>query len=284
MGLMIRREAPHCATVENIPLWDAVGDGVAAELRALLAQTGVVVFRRQALSEPELVRVAGMFGAVEASLRYDWASLATREVGYISNLRDAEGRAIGGLGSNEVVWHSDQSYVANPATGAMLYCVEAPADAARTSWADLKAAHAALPAAVQARIADMVAVFSYEKRSVSYEQGSRPGADIRRQTPPVAHRLVNSQPLTGAKSLYLDPATAIGIHGMAADGGKLLDELADHATQPQFLYTHEWQIGDLVVWDNAVTLHRREPFDPRRPRLLKRLQMRLPHQEFICPD
>ena len=228
--------------------------------------------------------VAGMFGAVEASLRYDWASRHTREIGYISNLRDADGRAIGGLGSNEVVWHSDQTYVANPATGAMLYCVEAPPAAARTSWADLKRAYAALPESTKARIEELVAVFSYAKRTASYEEGSRPAADIRQQTPDVRHRLVNRHPLSGEKALYLDPATAVGIDGLAPQAAQaLLEELCAHATQPRFVYTHEWQIGDLVVWDNAVTLHRREPFDARQPRLLKRLQFRPPRQEFICP-
>lgn len=284
MTLMVRREAPHCAVVEALPLWQTDGEGVAAELRALLSQTGVLVFPRQSLSEAELVGVAGMFGAVEASLRYDWASHYTREVGYISNLRDAAGEAIGGLGNNEVVWHSDQTYVARPAAGAMLYCVESPPGAALTSWADLKRAWAALPAATQARIDKLVAMFSYEKRAASYEAGSRPGADIRRLTPPVPHPLVNTHPLSGEKSLYLDPATAVGIDGFdQAAGQRLLDELCAHATEARFLYTHHWQIGDLVVWDNAVTLHRRDPFDPRQPRLLKRLQIRLPRQEFICP-
>ena len=285
MALMVRWENGLCAVVDDIPLWDAVGDGMAVELRALLARGGVLVFPRQALSEAELVRVAGMFGTIEASLRYDWASPYTREVGYISNLRDAEGRQIGGLGNNEVVWHSDQTYVSTPATGAMLYCLESPPRAARTSWADLRRAWEALPETTRARIEDYVAVFSYDKRAQSYEAGSRPSDDIRQRTPLVGHRLVNRHPRTGEKALYLDPATATGIRGLPADEGmRLLDELCAHATQERFLYTHDWQVGDLVVWDNAVTLHRREPFDPCQPRLLKRLQFRLPQAEFICPD
>jgi putative 2-oxoglutarate oxygenase len=285
MAMTVRRDGDLCATVDGLALWQGVDRATARELAALLGACGVLVLRRQCLTEAELVHAASLFGAVEASIRYDWASPHTREVGFISNLRDAAGRPIGGLGNNEVVWHCDQSYRPNPATGAMLYCVEAPPEAGRTYWASLSRAYAALPEATKRRIDDYRVSFSYEKRTASYEAQSRPGADIRELTPPVAHRLVNRHPHDGRASLYLDPATATGIVGLAQDeADRLLAELCEHATQPRFVYTHRWEVGDLVIWDNAVTLHRREPFDPTLPRLLKRLQFRLPAAEFICPE
>src|SRR3546814_6974445 len=79
-----------------------------------------------------------MIGELEPSVRYDWASKHSRDVGYISNMRDPAGNPIGGLGTNEVVWHTDQSYLARPVTGAMLYCVETPPDRSEEHTSELQ--------------------------------------------------------------------------------------------------------------------------------------------------
>src|SRR5216683_4971584 len=87
------------------------------ELRALWAQHPVLVFRRQALSEHELADFSALFGPLERVVRTEWASPVRPEVGLISNLKDAQAKPIGGLGDGEIQWHSDQSYMLNPATG-----------------------------------------------------------------------------------------------------------------------------------------------------------------------
>ncbi|MEJ0071874.1 MAG: TauD/TfdA family dioxygenase [Pseudomonadota bacterium] len=277
MTLTVRQNDQGFAReIANLSLWDEIDAETARTLSGLLGEHGVLVFRRQALSEPELVRVAAMFGKLEPSIRYDWASKYTRDVGYISNMRDPSGKPIGGLGSNEVVWHTDQSYLPNPVTGAMLYCVETPPKSGRTSWSHMVLAYEALPETLKQRIENFMTIFSYEKRSATYEEKSRPGADLRKITPPVEHRLVNRHPRTGRKALYLDPATAVGIAGLPqADSDALLGEIYERATEARFQYIHEWSPGDLIVWDNAQTLHRREPIDESQSRLLKRMQFRI---------
>ena len=117
-------------------LWEPLDDRTLSELRDLWARHPVLVFRRQALSEHELAEFGAHFGPLERIVRTDWASPVRPEVGVISNLRDGQGKPIGGLGDGEIQWHSDQSYMLNPATGAMLYALELPPQGGTTSWVD----------------------------------------------------------------------------------------------------------------------------------------------------
>src|ERR1700757_2148677 len=126
--------------VVGLRLWEKLDDATVAKLRDLYAEFGVLVFRRQALSEAELAAFCALFGPLERTVRGDWASPATPEVTVLSNLKDGLGRPIGGLGDGELQWHSDQSYMMKPATGAALYAVELPPEGGTTSWVDLAGA------------------------------------------------------------------------------------------------------------------------------------------------
>ena len=270
--------------VSGIDLWRPLDAETAAALRTAWQRSGVLLFRRQALSEAELVAFSDAFGRPEVIVRTDWQSQNQPEVIQISNMRNQDGQAIGGLGAGELDWHSDQSYVTNPATGAVLYMVEMPKDGGRTYWANLQLAYAALPEAMKTKIEGRRGIFDYLKRQSTYDNEKPMSAELRRKTPPVLHPLVNVHPVTGARSLYLDPSTTVGIEGMPdAEGRALLDELTAHATRDEFVYSHEWQIGDVLLWDNAITLHRRDPFEKRFNRLLKRTTMRLSAERHIIP-
>ena len=131
--------------VFGLQLWEPLDERTIDQLRDLWAHHPVLVFRRQALSERELAQFSALFGPLERIVRTEWASPVVPEVGVISNLKDAQARPIGGLGDGELQWHSDQSYMMNPATGATLYALELPPQGGRTSWVDLAAAYAAFP-------------------------------------------------------------------------------------------------------------------------------------------
>jgi taurine dioxygenase len=108
--------------------------------------------------------------------------------------------------------------------------------------------------------------------------------DIREKTPDVVHPMVLTQPGSGRKGLYLDPLQTYGVEGMeSAEGRALLDELSAHITRPEFVFEHKWRRGDIVLWDNCRVLHRREPFDPMVPRLLKRTTIFLPPDRYPVP-
>lgn len=271
--------------VRGLALWEPLEAATIDRLTETWSTQGVLVFRRQALSEEELVRFSRYFGDPDVIVRTDWQSGNRPEVVQISNMKDSRGRSIGGLGAGELGWHTDQCYVADPATGSVLYMVEMPRDGANTYWANLHLAYETLPRDTRSRIDGLYAVYDYLARQSTYDDEDPMPAALRRKTPPVAHPLVNVHPVTGAKSLYLDPTTAVGIQGLPeAEGRALLDELNTHATRPEFVYTHRWQAGDLIMWDNGFLLHRRDPFDPDQNRLLKRTTLRLSPARHIVPE
>lgn len=273
--------------VVGLELWERLDDATVVELRSLYAQYGVLVFRRQALSEAELAAFCALFGPLERTVRSDWSSPATPEVTVISNLKDGLGRPIGGLGDGELQWHSDQSYMLKPATGAALYALELPPAGGETFWVDLRAAYAALPRQLRAQISGKRGIFDYAKRLAGYgrEADRQISEEARRLTPPVTHALVRAHPETGDRSLYLDSTTTVGIDYMdTASGLALLDEVYESATRDEYVYAHQWQVGDLVLWDNGFTMHRRTAFDPGARRLMKRLTMNLDRHHHVMPD
>ena len=270
--------------VSGVETWSGLDDEQVRSFDDAWANQGVLVFRRQALTEQELVTFSGRFGTPDVIVRTDWASQDHPEITQISNMRNADGANIGGLGSSELDWHTDQSYMAEPATGAILYGVEVPEDGPQTYWANLHLAYEALPQETKARVDGRSAIFSYAQRYKDYEDENVPSEEILAQTPDVTHALVQTHPTSGAKSLYLDPSTMIGIEGMGeAEGRALLGELTEHATRPDFVYRHHWQPGDLIMWDNGFLLHRRDAFRTDQNRLLKRTTLRLSPERHIVP-
>ena len=272
--------------VGGLRLWERQDHQTIDELRALWADHPVLVFRRQALSEVELADFSARFGPLELTVRTDWASPVQPEVSLISNLKDAQAKPIGGLGDGEIQWHSDQSYMLDPATGAILYALELPPEGGATSWVDLCAAYAGLPDRLKRAVKSRRAIFSYAKRLAGYQSVDRViSEEAKRKTPPILHPLVHTHPVTGRKALYLDSTTTVGIDGMdEASGAALLGEIYEFATQSEFVYRHHWQVGDALLWDNGFTMHRREPFDPSARRLMKRTTIFLSRERHIVPE
>jgi taurine dioxygenase len=272
--------------VVGLRLWEPLDDATIEQIRRLWARHPVLVFRRQALSEAELATFSARFGPLERIVRTEWASPVVPEVGLVSNLKDGQARPIGGLGDGELQWHSDQSYMMNPATGAMLYAVELPPEGGETFWVDLSAAYTALPDRLKHLVEGRCGVFDYVKRLAGYQGVDRViSEEAKRKTPPVLHPLVHTHPVTGRKALYLDSTTTVGIEAMDdASGSALLDETYAFATRPEFVYRHDWRVGDVVMWDNGFTMHRREPFDPEARRLMKRTTIFLSRERHIVPE
>ncbi len=279
-------ESSFARELLGLRLWEPLDDIWADKLRDMWARHPVLVVRRQALSERELADFSALFGPLERVVRTEWASPVVPEVGLISNLKDGQAQPIGGLGDGELQWHSDQSYMMNPATGAALYAVELPPEGGMTSWVDLAAAYAGLPDRLKRLVEGRQGIFSYAKRLAGYQGVDRViSSEAKRKTPPVLHPLVHTHPVTGGRALYLNSTTTIGIAEMDdASGSALLDEIYSFATRPEFVYPHEWQVGDVVMWDNGSTMHRREPFDPTARRLMKRTTIFLSRERHIVPE
>lgn len=272
--------------VVGVGLWNGLSEAQIGEIRAAWAECGVIVFRRQSLSEEEIVKVSAMFGVPQVVHRTDWVSPEHPEVILVSNLKDQSNKQIGMPGSNDVEWHTDQSYVANPSTGAMLYSVEIPNDGGgSTWWTNMRAGYESLPEDLKAEVAGKRAVLTYLKRLAGYNpQAAKVTEEMLQKTPPVAQPIVYSHPVTGKKSLFLDPTTTIGIEGMPDDAAlALVDRLVTACTQPHQVYKHRWQVGDVILWDNALTMHRRDEYESAQRRFLKRTTISLPEEQHIIP-
>jgi alpha-ketoglutarate-dependent 2,4-dichlorophenoxyacetate dioxygenase len=157
------------------------------------------------------------------------------------------------------LWHTDSSFTKERTTYSLLLAHEVPEEGGETAFADMRAAYETLSDAMKARIETLEAEHSYH---YSRMLAGYPISEADVETGPKArHRLVHVHPGSGRKSLYI-AAHAMCIVGMEkAEGRALLQQLMVHATQPQFTFAHQWQKGDLVIWDNFCTMHRGGAYD-----------------------
>lgn len=195
------------------------------------------------------------------------------EITVISNVKVDE-QPIGGLGDGESVWHADMTYNPTPPRAALLHAQEIPASGGDTQFLNLYAAYESLPDDLKQTISDLECIHDASLNSagelrLGFEQVTDP-----QKTVGARHPLVRVHPITGRKSLYLGRRRNAYIPGLPiADSENLLNALWAHATQDAFTWRQQWQAGDLIAWDNRVTLHRRDAFDPQARRLMYRTQV-----------
>ncbi len=250
------------------------------EVRDAWFHNEILVLRDQELGEKDLVAFSRRFGELEIHVRREYLSPDNPEILYVSNIIE-NGRRIGILSDHEVGWHYDQIYLPRPAVGSCLYASKLPSSGGQTSFANMTAAYQALPQETKDRIDGVEANQSYayfnagNSVPTNHEQTAR--------TPDVTHPLVRTHPITGRKALYICPGMTTHIVGMPEqESAALLDELYEWSTRDEFVYRHEWQYGDALLWDNACTMHRREPFDSETERLMKRTTI-LPPPDRAVP-
>lgn len=258
-------------------------DNMIAEIDALWVKHPVLLLRNQLLDEVQQIAFSKRFGEINIHVRTDIRSRSHPEVVMVSNLRLENGDNIGALASGEAKWHTDSCYKSKPDTGSILYALEVPEDGGKTAWANLQLAYEALPDATKTKLEGKRGEYAYNIFNVDITKDNDI-KDIRTITPDVKHPMVLKQPVSERKGLYFDPLQTYGIEDMdVSESRPLLDELTAHITQPNFIFEHRWRRGDIVLWDNCRVLHRREPFDPTVPRLMKRTTIFLPPERYPVP-
>jgi taurine dioxygenase len=237
----------------------------------------VVLIRGQALSDLELIAFSRRLGDL------DWAPVQETgrrfveglpEIYIVSNVK-VNGEPIGSLGDGEAVWHTDMSYLDVPPKASMLYSLEVPPTGGNTSVCTMYGIYEALPAKLKERIADLKIKHDGTYNSGGYvRQGVTP-TDDPRSSPGAVHPLVCTHPNTGRRMLYLGRRRNAYLVGLALEESEaLLDELWSFVDRPEFAWEHVWRVGDLVLWDNRCTMHRRDAFDPSSRRIMHRTQVK----------
>jgi len=237
----------------------------------------VVLLRAQQLTDEDLIAFSRRFGDL------DWAPIQETgrrfveghpEIYVVSNVIE-NGAPIGSLGAGEATWHTDMSYLEDPPKASMLYALEVPPVGGNTYFCDMYHAYESLPEAMKRRISVFKLKHDGTYNSGGYVRQGVAAGDDPVNSPGAYHPLVCTHPETGRQMLYLGRRRNAYIGGLSlAESEALLDELWSYATREESAWHNVWQPGDLVLWDNRCTMHRRDPFDANARRIMHRTQIK----------
>jgi len=279
--MQIRQIHPLFAgEVSGVDLRRAPSRELVAAIDQGMDEHAVLIFRGQEISEDEQIAFASAFGPLDTGLTKITAAKSrfrhktTMDISNVmldGTIAPAGHKKLAGALANQL-WHSDSSFQYVPGKYSMLSAVILPRPtvmgAGETEFADMRAAYDALPDAMKEKLGPLVAEHFalYSRMWLGDEDWT---AEQKAGMPPVRWRVVRTQP-SGRKSLFIG-AHANRIVGWPVPEGRMfLLDLLEHATQRQFVYRHEWRVGDLVIWDNRATLHRGRPYDMSLRRELRR--------------
>jgi taurine dioxygenase len=260
------------AEVCGIDLTQPVDEPLCARLNRAFIDHGVLVIRGQRLSPRQMVTAVQLFGEIFHQHNTRFALADCPQIHYISNQdKFPDGRRyIPGEG-----WHTDHSNDVRPPKATVLHAVTLPDHGGDTEYANMAAAFEALPDPTKQRLEGLQAVHVYQSSHSARKLMSLSEANRERVPDAVIHPLVRTHPETGRRSIYINPIRIEGILGLDhKEALPLLDEVLAHATQPCFVYRHQWRPGDLVMWDNRCLLHKANAdYDMAQVRYLYRVML-----------
>jgi len=254
-----------------------LGDDAFAAIHRAWLDHLVLLFRGQQLSDAELIAFSRRFGELDLAPIQETGRRFVEgmpELYVVSNVLK-DGEPIGSLGYGEAVWHTDMSYLPDPPMASMLYALEIPATGGNTEFINMYSVYETLPADLKRHIAGLRVKHDGTYNSGGYvRQGVTP-TDDPRESPGVFHPLVCTHPETGRRMLYLGRRRNAYIEDFGlTESEALLDALWAYTDRAEFAWQTVWQVGDLVLWDNRCTMHRRDSFDPAARRVMHRTQIK----------
>ena len=278
MALQLRRLADGFgAEASGVDLSRPLSDAQFGELMRAFFAVQVLVVRGQRLSPAQFLAFGRRVGPPEPHVIDQFHHPEFADILILSNVtRDGEPTGLADAGT---YFHSDYSYLQEPARATMLHSIQVPSRGGDTLFANQYAAYDDLPEAMKRRIDGLVALHHYGNRD-DLDPSSRTVASVlsgeqagRMQW--VRHRIARAHPITGRKALYAVSGSSFGIEGWPQDEAvALLDELKRHATQPKYQLRLSYGVGDVAIWDNASLLHSATLTDPADPRTLWRITVK----------
>lgn len=264
------------AEIEGVDL-KRLGDADFEAIHGAWLDHLVLLFRGQQLDDEEFIAFSRHFGDL------DWAPIQETgrrfvegypEIYVVSNVIE-NGVPIGSLGAGEATWHTDMSYLEDPPKASMLYALEVPPGGGDTWFCNMYSAYDCLPDPLKQRIQGLTVKHDGTYNSGGFLRQGVTAVDDPVKSPGTYHPLVCRHPETGRRGLYLGRRRNAYIAGLPlAESESLLDELWAFATRDRFTWHNEWRVGDLVLWDNRCTMHRRDAFDPDTRRVMHRTQIK----------
>ena len=245
---------------------------MAEAILSTVQEHALLLFCRQSLHDDDIYRLSKALGPVEEPpAAKDNHSPSFKSVIYLANINSLDGTLIRGnfVDKTDGGWHSDQAYRQNPATLSTLFCVISAESGGSTSFSSTRMGYESLPPALKDRVNNI---------KVLYSPGKKHGVpDIQ-----VTHPAVLVNPETGIKTLYVGPG-ARGFEGLEdAEGKALKEELLTYQFRPEHIYQHKWRMGDMLIYDNAQLLHKRDAYEGIR--FLKATRLFLSPDRFAVPD
>ena len=246
------------AQVKGIDLQRPLSATQVQDLHRALGENGILLFRNVNLTPEQHVEFSRHFGELEAHVIGDFALPGRPEIFVVSNVKE-DGKLKGAVYAGQY-WHSDLSYMKTPSLGSLLLCREMPEIGGDTMFANMYMAYDTLSDAMKNFIGGLSAIHDYSHAYDTYfaHLKERPPltAEARAKTPPVEHPMVRVHPVTGRKTLYVNPGFTKGIVGMPKDESQpILGMLFRHSTRQEFIYRHKWQVNDMIFWDNRCVMH-----------------------------
>ena len=254
-----------------------IGDPDFAAIRRAWLDSLVLLFRRQDLADRDLIAFSRRFGDLDFAPVQETGRRFVEghpEIYVVSNVMK-NGEPIGSLGAGEATWHTDMSYLEDPPKASILHALEIPPAGGDTYFCNMYRAYELLPEGLKQRITGLTLKHDATYNSGGYVRQGVTAGDDPLTSPGVFHPVVCTHPETGRRALYLGRRRNAYIGGLAlGESEALLDELWSHATREEVVWIHRWQVGDVVVWDNRCTMHRRDSFDADSRRILHRTQIK----------
>ncbi|MCU1340857.1 MAG: putative TauD/TfdA family dioxygenase, partial [Candidatus Acidoferrum typicum] len=264
------------AEILRVDLRTIDGDDFGNLYRAWLHYS-VLLFRGQILTDHDLIAFSNKFGGLDLAPIQESGRRFVEghpEIYVVSNVIK-DGEPIGSLGAGEATWHTDMSYLEQPPKASILYALEVPPAGGNTYFCNMYRAYESLPQELKQRIAPMSLKHDGTYNSGGYVRQGVTAADDPTTSPGEYHPLVCAHPETKRRLLYLGRRRNAYIKGLPlAESESLLDQLWSYATREEFAWHNEWRVGDLVLWDNRCTMHRRDPFDATSRRIMHRTQIK----------